>query len=324
MAKQRTLLKGFNLIIGVCVALLAFSQAEVVNPVAPYWKVVGNNGTTASTAAIGVAVNNNFIGTIDNKDFVVATNSLERLRVSAAGDIGIGVLVPLQKLHIAGLTSGVRVGGLATGGSFISAPAAGSDKLVFADANGDLKAILTGANGQTLQVVGGVPQWSSGLVGPTGATGTNGATGSTGAVGATGVAGTNGSTGATGAAGPTGATGPNGIIPVYHSETTTLFGTSTLLKSIAVTVATGEKVVLLSEADFNKSGGAAYFSLGLYRNGTEIHEVAVYGANGADNSLHLNWVDNPGAGTYTYDIRWRVGAGSASFYGSNLIGFIAK
>lgn len=194
-------------------SLQASAQAEVANPTSPFWRINGNNGTTSPTSAIGVAVNNNFIGTIDNKDFVLATNSLERLRVSSTGNVGIGVLVPLRKLHIAGLTSGVRIEGLATGGTFITAPSATTDKLLFADANGDLRAIATGTNGQTLQVVAGVPQWTSGLVGPTGPTGaagTNGATGATGATGAAGTNGTNGTNGATGATGATGVAGSNG------------------------------------------------------------------------------------------------------------------
>lgn len=68
------------------------------------WLTTGNIGTTASTSAIGVAVNNNFIGTTDAKDFVVASNSLERLRVSSTGNIGIGSLLPTSLLQITSAT----------------------------------------------------------------------------------------------------------------------------------------------------------------------------------------------------------------------------
>jgi hypothetical protein len=63
---------------------------------------VGNSGTTASTSAIGVAVNNNFIGTIDARDIVMATSNLERMRISSGGNVGIGNIAPATLLHING------------------------------------------------------------------------------------------------------------------------------------------------------------------------------------------------------------------------------
>jgi hypothetical protein len=44
------------------------------------WGVTGNSGTNPA---------NNFLGTIDNQDFVVRTNNTERLRVYSGGDIAI-------------------------------------------------------------------------------------------------------------------------------------------------------------------------------------------------------------------------------------------
>ncbi len=44
------------------------------------WLLTGNSGTTAST---------NFLGTKDSQDFVVRTNNTERLRVYAAGNVGL-------------------------------------------------------------------------------------------------------------------------------------------------------------------------------------------------------------------------------------------
>jgi hypothetical protein len=66
------------------------------------WAITGNAGTTASTAAIGSAANNNFIGTTDNVDCVVATNNLERMRITSAGNVGISNTGPTEKLDVTG------------------------------------------------------------------------------------------------------------------------------------------------------------------------------------------------------------------------------
>jgi hypothetical protein len=59
------------------------------------WLTTGNNGTTPSSAGIGSPVNNNFVGTIDAQDWVIATNNFERLRIKSDADgntirVGIG------------------------------------------------------------------------------------------------------------------------------------------------------------------------------------------------------------------------------------------
>ena len=76
------------------------------------WHITGNTGTTASTSAIGVAVNNNFIGTTDTKDWVMATNSLERMRISSAGNVGINTVTPTATflLTINPTTNAIRSG----------------------------------------------------------------------------------------------------------------------------------------------------------------------------------------------------------------------
>lgn len=73
------------------------------NPNGLFWQLVGNSSTTPSTSPIGTVVNNNFIGTTDANDFVLATNDLERMRVASGGNVGIGTASPLFNLHTVGV-----------------------------------------------------------------------------------------------------------------------------------------------------------------------------------------------------------------------------
>lgn len=54
------------------------------------WSLTGNAGTTPAT---------NFVGTTDSQDLQLRTNNLERITVSATGNVGIGI-APTSKLHI--------------------------------------------------------------------------------------------------------------------------------------------------------------------------------------------------------------------------------
>lgn len=73
------------------------------------WTLTGNAGTNPAT---------NFIGTTDAQDFVVRTNNAERMRVEAAGDVGIGTNNPNHNLHV--------VGDVRFEGDFINQEAIGS------------------------------------------------------------------------------------------------------------------------------------------------------------------------------------------------------
>ena len=57
------------------------------------WTLTGNAGTNPT---------NNFIGTTDNRDFVVRTNNTEKLRVESGGDVGIGTNNPSHTLEVQG------------------------------------------------------------------------------------------------------------------------------------------------------------------------------------------------------------------------------
>ena len=85
------------------------------NPNSLFWQLVGNGSTTPSASPIGTAVSNNFIGTTDPNDFVIASNNLERMRIASGGNVGIGVTAPTTALHIVG--SGFLAVGTYTGTS---------------------------------------------------------------------------------------------------------------------------------------------------------------------------------------------------------------
>ncbi len=68
------------------------------------WELLGNKGTTPSV---------NFLGTIDNQDLVIRTDSIERLRVLNSGQVGVGVTVPITAVDVQGqitLRSGATAG----------------------------------------------------------------------------------------------------------------------------------------------------------------------------------------------------------------------
>ncbi|MEP7168436.1 MAG: hypothetical protein ABI855_03630 [Bacteroidota bacterium] len=73
---------------------------------------------------------------------------LASTKIVPAQNVGIGTVNPLQKLHIAGATSSLRIDGVATGGSYISAPTANTDNLLFSDAAGDIHKMPNGTSGQ--------------------------------------------------------------------------------------------------------------------------------------------------------------------------------
>jgi hypothetical protein len=55
------------------------------------WSLTGNSGTNPIT---------NFIGTTDAQDWAIKTNNTERLRVTSAGNVGLGVISPSSRLDV--------------------------------------------------------------------------------------------------------------------------------------------------------------------------------------------------------------------------------
>lgn len=70
------------------------------------WNLLGNSGTSSSV---------NFLGTRDNQDLVFRTNNIEKARITATGNIGIGTQVPTTNLNIVNAgTSSINVSATAT------------------------------------------------------------------------------------------------------------------------------------------------------------------------------------------------------------------
>ena len=88
--------------------LLATLIVLVMNPVlfSQVWKVNGNSISTGK-----------YLGTNNNQSLVMKTNNIERMRISAAGNVGIGTTNPLHALEVYGKGNGLVYLSTATSGS---------------------------------------------------------------------------------------------------------------------------------------------------------------------------------------------------------------
>ena len=71
------------------------------------WRIFGfadENSTWNAKGNAGTNPTSNFIGTTDSQGFGIRTSNLDRLRVAAGGNVGIGTLSPNTKLHVEGTT----------------------------------------------------------------------------------------------------------------------------------------------------------------------------------------------------------------------------
>ena len=75
------------------------------------WSLNGNTGITSPAAPVTygtstIPATSNFLGTTDNNDVTIGTNSIERMRVErTTGDIGIGIADPTEKLHVSDISN---------------------------------------------------------------------------------------------------------------------------------------------------------------------------------------------------------------------------
>lgn len=107
------------------------AQAEIANPNRrTAWWTVGNSATTnpATPAVYGtsqIGLSENFAGTIDAQDFVLATDRTERMRLkNTTGYVGIGTATPATRLHVFG--GGSTSIDLTVNGRIVTGDAAGN------------------------------------------------------------------------------------------------------------------------------------------------------------------------------------------------------
>ena len=72
-------------------------------------KIIGDSSYWSLTGSAGTDPSQNFLGTTDNSPLALRTNDVERMRVDATGNVGIGTATPEEKLHVAG---DIKVDGL--------------------------------------------------------------------------------------------------------------------------------------------------------------------------------------------------------------------
>jgi hypothetical protein len=149
---NQNILRHLFLPIALILFVEGMAQTETQNITFPFWKIRGNSGTDTSI---------NFVGTTDAVDLTLRTNNVRRVTITKNGFVGIGTIVPTRMLELSGLANGVRIGGLSTGGSFITTPSATTDKILFADANGDVRAMTAGTTGYVLTYTASGPAWSA-------------------------------------------------------------------------------------------------------------------------------------------------------------------
>lgn len=88
------------------VTINAKAQGEV-DGLAPYWRTKGNINVSSPSVpttygTTKILRTEHWLGTVGNKDLVIGTDSIERIRVKGTGNVGIGTANPLTTLDVKG------------------------------------------------------------------------------------------------------------------------------------------------------------------------------------------------------------------------------
>lgn len=98
-----------NSILAVFFAFIAsnISAQTEEDGLAPYWRTKGNVNVSspsvpATYGTTKILSTEHWLGTVGNKDLVIGTDSIERMRVKGTGNVGIGTANPLTTLDVKG------------------------------------------------------------------------------------------------------------------------------------------------------------------------------------------------------------------------------
>jgi hypothetical protein len=120
------------------------AQAEVQNPMFPFWKVQGNSGTNSST---------NFIGTTDNVSLRLRTNNLIRMSIDSNGRVGVNTTTPATYMDVNGSVAWREVSVALTSGIINDLPLLdGSFVRVTSTGNLSITGFAAGTNGRLLTI----------------------------------------------------------------------------------------------------------------------------------------------------------------------------
>lgn len=88
--------------VGTLMVVMAGTNGQVLTQTAggPAWQTASTDWSIFGNASTNSIIN--FIGTVDNVDLVLRTNSNERVRITNTGLVGIGLGSPLVRLHVGG------------------------------------------------------------------------------------------------------------------------------------------------------------------------------------------------------------------------------
>ena len=179
----------------------------------------------------------------------------------------------------------------------------------------------TGADGATGSTGSAGPTGADGATGSTGPAGPTGADGATGSIGPAGPTGADGASGSTGPAGPTGAAGGVSFFGFDQSEDGTSIEvgqeTSVLLLNVNTSIGQTIKIDSMTEVDIVTGLSTTFqysIEYSLFRDNVAIATFTENNEGEKPGGIvrlfsdvpNLTWIDTPGAGNHTYEIRLTI------------------
>ncbi|HNW70905.1 MAG TPA: hypothetical protein PKI01_10915 [Bacteroidales bacterium] len=108
----------------------------------------------------------------------------------------------------------------------------------------------------------------------------------------------------------------------YGQSTLPYFTGSYLLRSIPITThgtgTTNSIVWVHGEVDFYKTSTDSYVCFYIYRDGVRLCEISEICNYDEDKTVHIQWMDEPAAGSHTYELWTYYPSGGMTYYGHQL------